>query len=555
MARLQTGCFSWALVACTALVVLSGVECGDSPSQAELGPTLATSTSGVLRDDLGDVAKVAGDDFARLTVVAPPDLIQSGKKLICEGWAKMGHCKTTALVQQKCAASCAAAQPAGLKEDAELKKLKAELQKQRQKAMQDQQKLKAQKAELEKLKAEQSKKKASNPLATTQQAAKLKAQVVSSGMNASNASNASCPAALHKCLTKAGETGLGLVIKKQNDAFVKAVQQKLEMTKGAGFRCEKKGKSKGRKMGMKKSRCTFDGVSDECGFGVKKRKGFRKGKGKANGKGNGVGSEGLTSGVKRCNKFWKSAFVGPEGFRMGDRTYKKPLFVCQATKISSALGQAGRGRGPGGEEFSLAALDRELEQDLGEVSQVSVGRRGKASTVRRGGGSYVMPMSSSGGSSFQGNFEEEEELGEGRRGASAAIASSTEVQGLGVCTEDLEAEDLEALRKEGPTCVAAYVANQMVKKGLYEEGNDARVCGRGKRKGKGSGRVLLQFGGKKVAPEGDGCGAAKAWRKANEIKLPKLCIAAAKRAKCRPPLNVHEGSLLKAQCMGALVAM
>ena len=165
-----------------------------------------------------------------------------------------------------------------------------------------------------------------------------------------------------------------------------------------------------------------------------------------------------------------------------------------------------------------ASLDQE---DLGEVSQL--GRRGKASTIRRAVGTFVMPLSTTAGA-FQGNFEE---LGESAGNTSSAIASTSDVEGLAVCEYSLE------LKRKGATCVAAYVTNLMVKEGLFKEGNNEAVCG-------------SNANGK--------CALAEQWRKENAIQNIGLsCGNAAKT--CRPPMNVAEGERLKVECLGALMSM
>jgi len=573
----MAGGLSWALVACTALVVLSGVDCEELMAHAELGPsddTLGVSAAICPKDELGEVAGGGIDGLLSLKLVAPASLIESGRQLMCQGWAKMGHCNTK-VVQESCAASCAT----------------------------------------------------KSISAATANAAKAKANA-----NATIASQ--CPSLLLQCREKLGDTGVGLVMKKLNDAFAKKVASAFEAVKGTGYKCVSKGK-------ISKRQCFFDGVGDNCDFeqstdGEGKIKGKRVLEGSEGKKGKTTkrrtskgskrkkskggrrlleerGTDGLagTSGVKACNKFWKStAFQKkPNGFKFSKKTFKKPVFVCHTTKIASSSGRSEKSG-----DSLLAALDNELREAVGEVSQMTVGRRGKASTVRRGGGSFVMPVSS--GGSYQGNYEEQE-LGEGKALVpTAAIASSSNVEGLAVC------EDSKALRRVGATCVAAFVANRMVREGLYQEGNDNHVCHRGKgrhgttkagkgkngttkagkgkngttKAGKGKNGTTKAGKGKKgttkatkvkrkrkskvkskvqrkrgaLASHGkrkkasnhelgeeavnNRCNQATLWREANKIRnIPESCKLAA--ITCRPPSTVAEGNLLKAECLGALLSM
>jgi len=273
----------------------------------------------------------------------------------------------------------------------------------------------------------------------------------------------------------------------------------------------------------------------------------------------------LSTGYKRCNRFYSPKQSKPftltvmiqerkerNRFDEKQKQFKKPIFICQATKISTATKgeevpsvSGGRGRRllelsdvyelpKEKPEVSFQALQQEEPPLLGEAAQVTVGRRGKASTIRRAAGAMAMPMSPGGGG-FQGNSEEEllgEASDDDQEEEKEMVESTQDVQALGVC------EHSDALKEAGPTCAAAMIADLMVTQGIYKEGN-MKHCEEVEKRDRKDCEARIN-----------------AWKKANRVLDPKKdskCLEAAK-GKCFPAVTVEGGNRLLKQCAASLTA-
>ena len=189
-------------------------------------------------------------------------------------------------------------------------------------------------------------------------------------------------------------------------------------------------------------RCKFDNVGDNCEFQYTNDT-----------------TQSKEKGYYLCNSFYQAE----NDVDQAVCTLMETAVIETNTKAASNSSTA-------------STAGRRLLQMLGEdaAEGASVGRRGKASTIRRGGSSYAYPMYDS-SSSFQGNYEEE--LGEASSSTNSTNSTTLKkvgesavairVQGLGVCSE-VNAE----LKSQGATCVIAYLHNKAVKESAFTDAAD-----------------------------------------------------------------------------------
>lgn len=204
--------------------------------------------------------------------------------------------------------------------------------------------------------------------------------------------------------------------------------------------------------------CTFDGVGDDCAFKEVES------------------NSSATRDVQYslCHGFFQAADESTD------------FAVCQVmetavSETSNATTQEYTTEfSSTGRRLLSAPLDQQrsgllsmLEEDSGAYA--TLGRRGKASTVRRAGAAFTYDMMSFGTSSYQGNFEEDESLGE----ASSTSSNRTNSTKVGDGAVDLRIQAMgrcatadHDLKKQGPTCVVAYLHNKAINNSYYTLATD-----------------------------------------------------------------------------------